>query len=165
MRQSTAALPVGSGDVHALFSERVGASSAADGVVRFPFAALEDALVASLGPDPSDRAVARAIGVQSQQVPRLRGGINAVQADRYATAAGFHPSQVWGELWWASADEDECPCGEPLPMEVSKWWLCLDCRERARQWEISRNKSLQRRFWRRLDGYRDSMFVIMLEAA
>jgi hypothetical protein len=28
------------------------------------------------------------------------------QADRYATCAGFHPAEVWPDLWWVAALAD-----------------------------------------------------------
>lgn len=31
---------------------------------------------------------------------RLRDGLTAYEADKWACAVGLHPSEVWGELWW-----------------------------------------------------------------
>lgn len=68
--------------------------AAHDGERRLPFAALEE-LIAGTTVD-----VARAVGVDRRQVLRFRARLLQVhEADRLAIAAGFHPTEVWGDDW------------------------------------------------------------------
>lgn len=55
--------------------------------------------------------IARTSGWDLSYLHKLRRqGLSDVLADRLAAACGFHPSEVWGELWWWTA-----PCPEPEP--------------------------------------------------
>jgi hypothetical protein len=63
----------------------------------FPFDTLERLLRASTATD-----VGAAIGITRRHVLRLRAtGLTIHQADRFATAAGYHPATVWPE-WWSA---------------------------------------------------------------
>jgi hypothetical protein len=56
----------------------------------------------------TSRQLAEAHGITADHVGRLaRNGLTDVQADRWATAAGFHPAQVWGWDWITAALPDD----------------------------------------------------------
>lgn len=68
-------------------------------------------------------ALARAIGVSPRTIHRwTRGGIPEFAADRAAIALGYHPCEVWGELWW---DLDDGWC------EVERAWWQWDAQQEA----------------------------------
>jgi len=59
------------------------------------------------GPDDDDCSVARRLGVNRAQILRWRKGhvrLDTWQADRLAIRAGYHPSLIWGNLWWENAE-------------------------------------------------------------
>lgn len=81
---------------------------------RYPLAPLAEALHIELGhmgrvwPDNEEPAgltkLAEAIGIRDIRYMRrlLDRGLTDRLADRFATRAGFHPSQLW-PTWWADA--------------------------------------------------------------
>lgn len=48
--------------------------------------------------DGSLRSTARRLGIDPALLCRP---LTTGQADRYATALGLHPGDVWGSAWWA----------------------------------------------------------------
>lgn len=53
---------------------------------------------------PGVSEFALAAGVDRITVHRWRRqGMTSLQADRAAAAVGYHPAEVWGRQWWASA--------------------------------------------------------------
>lgn len=48
----------------------------------------------------SARELAELLDISPRTVHRYRkAGLNAIQADRIAVSAGFHPAEVWPD-WW-----------------------------------------------------------------
>lgn len=66
---------------------------------RFPFGDLERLVAVQVGPEPTARKIGQAIGASRDYVAQLRHRrrISAAVADRLATAAGYHPAEVWPE--------------------------------------------------------------------
>lgn len=58
-----------------------------------------------------DSGIARFLGVHRSTVYRWRTGkqnmLNAYIADRLAMRLGKHPAQLWGNLWWSTAGDEE----------------------------------------------------------
>lgn len=53
-------------------------------------------LVAALEPEPL-RSIARRLRIDPALLCRP---LTNRQADRYATALGLHPGEIWGAAWW-----------------------------------------------------------------
>lgn len=73
----------------------------------FPASALIERVLKD-NPESSDshRSVANLLGLQMHTVQQWRirnTKFRPFIADRYAVAAGYHPCEVWGELWWDSS--------------------------------------------------------------
>lgn len=48
------------------------------------------------------------LGLTKRSIHRLVNlGLSEVKADRFAVAAGLHPAEVWGDLWWSTAPGEE----------------------------------------------------------
>ena len=70
--------------------------------VTFPIAPLEDLLG-----HPTASQLTRLLRCGGSEVTTARAwGWSWTQADRYATRAGFHPAEVWPDLWWLAARLD-----------------------------------------------------------
>lgn len=68
----------------------------------FPLALLLGVLDCSLS------ALAVRVGASGSTVSRAATvGLTEAQADRWAIACGLHPAEVWGQSWYALADEDD----------------------------------------------------------
>lgn len=125
----------------------------------YDFAPLE----AKLRPDipPNEGVVqtkAAYLGIPPSRFRRYRrSGLSTEQADRLAIHVGLHPSQVW-DSWWADSLSDVCPsCPGLLPLTRRGPGLCSACHKRVMDWERCRNRKLQRRFWVRVERYRDTV--------
>lgn len=125
----------------------------------YDFAPLE----AKLRPDipPNEGVVqtkAAYLGIPPSRFRRYRrSGLSTEQADRLAIRVGLHPSQVW-DSWWADSLSDVCPsCPGLLPLTRRGPGLCSACHKRVMDWERCRNRKLQRRFWVRVERYRESV--------
>jgi hypothetical protein len=97
--------------------------------IRLSIAPLEQLLLRRYGPQTdrwgcevlSAAEVANLVGVDKRTVARWRAhGVDAHQADRAATAAGWHPIEVWGEAWAASVPE-------PIDRSARHDKVCEDC--------------------------------------
>lgn len=60
---------------------------------------------------PTDRPslvrIADYLGTSSETLHRcLRDGVTYRLGDRFATALGLHPAELWGDLWWAGTALD-----------------------------------------------------------
>ncbi|MCU1458897.1 MAG: hypothetical protein JWL73_2989 [Actinomycetia bacterium] len=65
-----------------------------------------DPLEALLG-HPNVSSLARRLRCGGSEIATARAwGWTWAQADRYATRAGFHPAEVWPDLWWRAAHTD-----------------------------------------------------------
>lgn len=57
-----------------------------------------------------EQDIAAALGVNRRTVRMWRQGdplISAYRADRLSIRIGTHPALVWGQQWWASAEDDD----------------------------------------------------------
>lgn len=53
-------------------------------------------------PHRTERQIAEAAGFSRRAVYRWRtAGLTEVVADAVATSLGFHPSEIWGDAWFA----------------------------------------------------------------
>lgn len=70
----------------------------------FPIDALLDALAA----DGAEQ-LACWVGVSARAAHRwiAKRMLTAEEADEVCTRAGLHPSEVWGDLWWATPEQEE----------------------------------------------------------
>lgn len=63
------------------------------------------------GEEVTDTALAQTLGVNRSTVYKWRRGrynmLNAYMADRLAMRVGMHPCQLWGNLWWSSAADEQ----------------------------------------------------------
>jgi hypothetical protein len=64
-----------------------------------------EALARALGILPADTAaLSAALGIGRRWIRRYRlVGLSEMQADRWATAAGLHPGDVW-PTWWTGGE-------------------------------------------------------------
>lgn len=59
----------------------------------------------------SHRQIADIAGLDQAYAGRLaQEGLTEQMADRIAIACGFHPAEIWGDLWW-----DRAPVPDPEP--------------------------------------------------
>lgn len=64
-------------------------------------AELDVASLIAAGRFDSPAAFAVCVGLSHDRLSRaLATGLTVWTADRYAMALGFHPCEVWGDVWW-----------------------------------------------------------------
>jgi hypothetical protein len=70
--------------------------------MNFPLEPLELALGR-----PTDFQLTRLLRCRPDEIVTARAwGWSWAQADRYATKVGFHPAEVWPDVWWIAARVD-----------------------------------------------------------
>ena len=68
---------------------------------RLSFVTLEEQLERRHGRRLTNEELAALLHVKRLRIIRMRAsGIQLSDADKYAVAAGFHPSSIWGLDWW-----------------------------------------------------------------